>query len=78
MADGSDFGSPVAQGTASVNNNSLIAALAGDATTIGTSFIAADAAKSVVKSNPNSATTLIIVAGGVAALVLVLVLVKRK
>lgn len=57
-----------------MDTGSLVSALAGDATQIGTAFIAADAAKSTVKSNPGSATTLIIVAGvvGIVALVLLL------
>lgn len=66
-----------ASGATPPNNSSLFAALAGDATKVATAFIAADAAKHVVKANPNSATTLIIVAGGIAALVLVLVLVRK-
>lgn len=60
-----------------MDGNSLISALAGDATAGASAFFAADAAKHVVKANPNSATTLIIVVGVVAALVVVLTLKKR-
>lgn len=60
-----------------MDGNSLISALAGDVTTGATAFFAADAAKATVKANPNSATTLIIVVGAVAALVVVLTLKKK-
>lgn len=64
--------------SSSMDGNSLIAALAGDASKVGTAFIAADAAKSTVKANPGSATTLIIVAGlVVVAVVLLPVLLKK-
>lgn len=57
-----------------MDTNSLLSALAGDATQVGTAFIAADAAKSAAKANPSSVTTLFIVAGvvGIVALFLVL------
>lgn len=59
----------------SADNNSLITALAGDATKIGAAFIAADAAKNVSKS-PNAKY---LVYGGVAiaALVVVFLIVKK-
>lgn len=63
--------------TSSANtNNSLIAALGGDAAKIGTAFIAADAVKAGIKANPLSSTTLLLVGGGVVALILVVVLLK--
>ena len=55
-----------------MDGNSLVAALAGDASNVGLGFLAASTAKATVKANPNSATTLIIVIGGVAALFLIL------
>jgi hypothetical protein len=60
-----------------MDGNSLIAALAGDASQVGTAFIAADAAKSAVKANPGSATTLIIVVGAGIALVAIVFLLKK-
>lgn len=56
------------------NGNAVIAALAADATKLGTALIAADAAKSVTKRNPGSTTTLFIVAGVVAVVGIVLLL----
>lgn len=60
-----------------MDGNSLVSALAGDATQVASAFIAADAAKTAVKKNPGSANTLILVAGGVAALFVVLLLLKK-
>lgn len=61
--------------SSTTDGSSLITALAGDAAQVGTAFIAADAAKSALKKNPNAATTLIIVAG--VALVAVIFLLKK-
>lgn len=61
-----------------MDGNSLVAALASDATQVGTTLIAANAAAKVTKANPNAATTLFLVVGGVAALIVVLILVRRK
>lgn len=60
-----------------MDGNSLVSALAGDATTAASAFFAADALKSTVKANPNSATTLIVVGGAIAALVVILMLKKK-
>lgn len=60
-----------------MDGNSLVSALAGDATQIGTAIIAEQGAVNIAKHNPNSASTLILVVGGVAVLV-VLLLVLRK
>lgn len=64
--------------SSSANGNSLIEALAGDAAKVATGYFAADAAKTAVKKNPNSATTIVLVAGGIAALFIVLVLAKKS
>lgn len=61
-----------------MNGNSLVASLAGDATTAFATFEAADVAKSTVKANPNSANTLIYVVGGIAALVVILLVLKKR
>lgn len=61
-----------------MDGNSLVAALAGDATTAFGAFEAADVAKHTVKANPNSATTLILVAGGVAVFAILAIFVLKK
>lgn len=64
-------------GNSSIDGNSLVAALAGAGTKIGTALFAEQAAKATVKANPNSATTLILVVGGVAALFVILLVLKK-
>lgn len=63
---------------ATLDNNSLTAALAGDATTVGTAFIGEQAAVAAFKANPASVTTLIYVAGAIAALVVIVYVVKSS
>lgn len=88
MANASSFSSDVFGGGVSggaantntdsgMNGNSLISALAGDATKVFAAYEAADVAKHTVKANPKSANTLILVVGGIAALVVVLFLIRR-
>lgn len=60
-----------------MSGDDLVTALAGDATTLGTSYIASQAVTNTVRANPNSASTLILVAGGIAALFVVLVMLKK-
>lgn len=75
MEDGIDNSS----GGQSANHDSLIAALAGDATKVGTAFIAADAAKSATKSVAGGKNGVYIIAGVVAiALIVGVVLLAKK
>lgn len=74
MSDGTDNGQSDSSG---MDGNSLIAALAKDGAQVGTAFFAADAAKTAIKKNPNSATTMILVAGGVGALFIVMMMLKK-
>lgn len=60
-----------------MNGNSLFAALANDATKVFGAYEVASTAKYTVKKNPNASTYLIIAVGGIAALVLVMLLVRK-